>query len=331
VYEFTEDCATDGNTCIEGDLGGVAFAGCTGEADDVDAVDEDNVLPDEAVACKLEDTFFDAQPAEWTAFFTMKMSGIINDPDAEEPDFAFLVKIGATLKDEVYNLGDNYGMYMLDSLEMSDGSTTPAVIAVGVGNVTWPVSGKLVSLWAGQLFVDVETLMTWKTESDTAETGGAVDVEGSYQGIVFEVWLDYATNKYRMECVRGIGALNAEETAIEGGMFFCLDDNVEFAIGEQMKWMDYQKMLDQDADILALLNEDAEGNPIPEDSADYRADVCICYEIDGVTKMDCEAMLDEYGIGNEDPDEDTVVTDDVVTDDVVTDEVMTDEDEVLTD
>lgn len=267
----------------------------------------------EPVACKLEDTFFDAQPEEWTAFFTMKMSGLINDAANEDPDFAFLTKINATLKGTAYNLGNNYGMYMLDSVQDVEGNTFPAVLAVGVGNLTWPVANKLAALWAGQTFVVVDDLMGWK---ETAELEGytGVSVDGTTQVAVFEVWIEVtsAAQYTRMECMRGLSKLNAEETAFEGAMFVCVDTNTEWAIGEQMKMMQYSNMVDDETEILALLNEGLETS-----DPNYRTDVCRCFTQDGATVIDCEDMKDEFGVG-ELPDEEE--TDD----DEVTDELLTD-------
>jgi hypothetical protein len=303
--------------------------------DDAVTVDDNTVVTDETVTeeepdddtatvtCKLEDTFFDAMSADWTAYFTMKMSGLINDPDNADPDFAFLTKIGATLLGETYNLGDNYGMYMLDSVTTTDGTTLPAIVAVGVGNLTWPVTNKLAALWAGQTFVVVDDLLAWKEQAELEGMTG-VSVDGTYQVAVFEVWIEVTTAAQytRMECIRGLSAMNEAGDAFDGAMFVCTDTNTEWAIDEQMKMMNYSKMIDDPTELLAAMNEGLETS-----DPNYRTDVCRCWEQDGTTVIDCEDFKDEFGVG-ELPDEES---DDLVTDDVVTDETVTDDDVLLTD
>ncbi len=312
----------------------IAFIGCKGTEttpeDDEDryegegcAIDEDSdyyeydegcYVPDDDVTCTggLTDDFFDDMPAEWKAYFTLKMSGVINDPANEDPDFAFLTKIGVTLLATQYNLGDNYGMYMRDSVQDVDGNIYPAVLAVGVGNLTWPVTNKLASLWAGQTAILVEDLLGWKAERE-AEGYGDVTISETAQVAVFEVWIEVtSTAQYtRMECIRGLSPLNGDETADDGKMYFCWDEYTEWAIGEQMKMMQYSKMIDDPAELLAALNEG-----LTSEDPEYRTDVCRCWEQDGVTPMDCEAMKDEFGIG-ELPDDDALLTDETPDDDVL--------------
>ncbi len=275
---------------------------------------------EEAVApCKLEDTFFDAKPAEWTSYFTMKMSGLINDVNNQDPDMAFLAKVNAMIGGTNYNLASSYGMYLLDSVQTTTGETIPAVIGVSVGNLKWPVTNKLASLWAGQIFFVVDDLKSWK-EQATLEGYTGVSVEGTYQVAVFEVWIELdGSNQYtRMECIRGISAMNAEQTAFEGAMFVCVDDNTEWAVGETMKAMDYAKLVDDPEELLPLLNEGIDPN-----DPNYRTDVCRCFAQDE-SIMDCDEMMAEFGLGPK-PDEDTVTPDETVTDETVTDETVTDD------
>ncbi len=289
--------------------------------DDTTIVDADEpeseVGPDEdsgPTPCKLEDTFFDAKPAEWTSYFTMKMSGLINDVNNQDPDMAFLAKMNSLIGGTNYNLASSYGMYLLDSVQTTTGETIPAVIGIGVGNLKWPVTNKLASLWAGQIFFVVDDLMNWKQQAELEGYTG-VTVEGTYQVAVFEVWIELAGSAQytRMECIRGISAINAEETAFEGAMFVCVDGNTEWAVGETMKAMDYAKLIDDPAEILAVLNEGLE----PSD-ANYRADVCRCFAQDE-TIMDCDEMKAEFGLGPK-PDEDTVTPDETEgTDDLLPD------------
>ncbi|HNT27781.1 MAG TPA: hypothetical protein PKH10_06355 [bacterium] len=253
---------------------------------DVDAdVDTDAPPP----ACTLSSTWPNTKPSEWTSYLTLRLSGIINDADDADPDYAFLAAVSARLKGVTHNLSDNNGMFFRDLL---DGST-PVVVESSMGGLTWPVSGQLASIWVSQTFVVVDDLLAWK-ETATAEGLTGVEVEGVYQVAVFEVWIEIigsSSQATRMECTRGISALNEAEDAYDGAMFFCVDTNTSWAIGETMKMMEYARMLDQDADILAALNEGLD----PSDP-DYLTDVCTCYEQDGVTPMDCDDMKAEFGL-----------------------------------
>ncbi|HNT28928.1 MAG TPA: hypothetical protein PKH10_12220, partial [bacterium] len=237
-------------------------------------------------------TFLDAMPSEWDAFFNLRMIGLINDPNTMSLDAAFLVDLGATLKGATYDLGDTQGYYLRDAVETNGGSSVQTVIATGLGNLTWPVSGQLASLWVGQLYAAVDDLMDYKSQAANEGVGG-VTVEGSFKMTVFEIWIEIigSSQVTRMECVRGISAMNGDGTAYEGSRFVCVDNNTEWAIGETMKMMDYAQMLDQDADILAVLNEG-----LAENDPDYRADVCQCWEQDGTTLMNCDDMRIEFGL-----------------------------------
>ncbi|HSA33876.1 MAG TPA: hypothetical protein P5077_09150 [bacterium] len=284
---------------------------------------DDAEVPDDAVACTLEDSFLEAMPAEWEAYFTMKMTGAINDPAATEVEAAFLAKMTGVLLGKTYNLANNIGYYILDALTTTDGQEVPAVIGVGMGNVTWPVSGKLVDVWVGQTFFVVSDLLNWKTAAAEENLTG-VEVEGTYQVVIFQLWLEIVGQEqfYRMQCVRGVSAMNADETAYDGAMFVCVDKNVEWAIGETLRAMNYSKMIDADEDILAALNEG-----LTETDENYMTDVCTCYskeedEEGNPIIMNCEDMKDEFGKG-ELPDGDET-PDDVVTDDVVTDDLLPD-------
>jgi hypothetical protein len=299
---------------------------------EVDPTDVDNVVtddpviddveqPDEAVvACKLEDSFFDDKSTEWTAWFTLKMSGLINDGADEDPDFAFLTNIKAKIGGKDYNLGSSYGMYLLDSVSTTDGTTLPAIVAVGVGNLTWPITNKLASLWAGQTFVVVDDLLNWKEQAELEGMTGVV-VDGTYSVAIFEIWIELLSQTSqitRMECIRGVSAMNADETAFDGRMFVCVDSNTEWAVGEQMKMMEYSKMVDDETELLAALNEGLE-----ESDPNFRADVCRCWEQDGTTLMDCNDMKIEFGLV-EGPD-DEPVDEDPITDE----EPVNDDDEIL--
>ncbi len=277
---------------------------------------DDGEVPD-AVACTLEDTFFDNM-GEWESYFTMKMTGAINDPAATEVEAAFLAKMTGVLQGKTYNLANNIGYYILDALTTTDGQEVPAVIGVGMGNVTWPVSGKLVDVWVGQTFFVVSDLLNWKTAAAEENLTG-VEVEGTYQVVIFQLWLEIVGQEqfYRMQCIRGVSALNADETAYDGAMFVCVDKNVEWAIGETLRAMNYSKMIDADEDILAVLNEG-----LAETDENYMTDVCTCYskeedEEGNPIIMNCEDMKDEFGKG-ELPDGDET-TDDVATDDLLPD------------
>ncbi len=277
--------------------------------------DEPCYVPDDDVdiTCgSLTDEFFADMPAEWEAYFRLKMSGIINDENNQDPDFAFLTRIDATLKSEQYNLGDLYGMYTRSSVQDVEGNTYPAVLAVGVGNRTDPVPNKLISIWAGQTFVAVDDLLAWKAEQES-QGYGDVTISGTAQVSVFEVWLEISgSSQYtRMECVRGLSAMNGEGIAYDGKMYFCTLGNTEWAVGEQMKMMQYSKMIDDPVELLAVLNEG-----LTSEDPEYRTDLCRCYESDGVTPMDCEAMKDEFGIG-ELSDDDALLTDETPDDDVL--------------
>jgi hypothetical protein len=121
-----------------------------------------------------------------------------------------------------------------------------------------------------------------------------------------------------MECVRGLSAWNSDKTAYDGAIFVCTCCNIEWAVGEQMAMMNYSKMIDDPVELLAVLNEG-----LTSEDPEYRTDVCRCWASDGVTPMDCEAMRDEFGIGelpDEDAipsDEDTLLTDETTDDDVL--------------
>ncbi len=207
----------------------------------------------------------------------------------------------------------------------SEGNYYPAIVGVGIGNLTWPVSGKLASLWAGQTFVVVDDLTNWKQQAELEGYTG-VSVDGTTQVVVFEVWLEVtSTAQYvRMECFRGLSAWKSDKSAFEGAMFVCVDDNVEWAAGETMKMMNYSKMVDDEGEILAMVNEGVE-----ETSPDYRTDVCTCYtkDVDAngnpTTKMDCDEMKAEFGLGPK-PDEDTVTPDEEVTDEEGNDDLHPD-------
>jgi len=295
---------------------------------DVTTPDEDTEdVPDEdtaPVACKLEDTFFDAMPTDWSANFTMKMSGLINASDAEQIDQAFLVKMNANLNGTAYNLGSSggYFLYSEDMVSDTEGNYYPAIVGVGMGNLTWPVSGKLASLWAGQTFVVVDDLKNWK-EQAALEGYTGVQIDGTTQVAVFEVWLEVTSSAQyvRMECFRGLSAWKEDKSAFEGAMFVCVDQNTEWAVGETMKWMSYSKMVDDEAEMLAMVNEG-----VPEE--EQRTDVCTCYtkDVDAngnpTTTMDCDEMKAEFGLGPK-PDEDTVVPDETV-DEGVTDDLLPD-------
>lgn len=237
-------------------------------------------------ACTLDSTWLNDRPTAWTSYLTLRMSGLINDPNDDDPDFAFLTLVSARLKGTTINLSNNYGMYLRDLL---DGSI-PVVVESSMGALTWPVASKLAAIWASQTFVPVNDLLAWKQAAiDQGLTG--VEVEGAYQMVVFEVWIEIigSAQATRMECFRGLSALNETEDAYDGAMFVCVDTNTSWTIGETMKMMEYVRMLDQDADILAALNEG-----LAPDDPDYRTDVCICYEQDGVTPMNCDDMKAEF-------------------------------------
>lgn len=285
---------------------------------------DDATGTDDTVTCTLEDTFFDDMSGEWTAYFTMKMTGAINDPQTTEVEAAFLAKMTGVLQGKTYNLANNIGYYILDNLTTTDGQEIPAVVGVGMGNVTWPVSGKLVDVWVGQTFFVVSDLLNWKTAAAEENLTG-VTVDGTYQVVIFQLWLEIVGQEqfYRMQCIRGISAMNADETAYDGKMFVCVDKNVEWAIGETLRAMSYSKMIDADADILAMLNEGVDSS-----APEYMTDVCTCYskekdENGDPIVMNCEDMKDEFGKG-ELPDGDETTDDGEVTDDVVTDELLPD-------
>lgn len=255
----------------------------------------DNPVPDVDIdtdapppACTLSSTWLNAKPSEWTSYLTLRLGGIINDPNDADPDMTTTTALSARLKGTTRNLGNNYAMFFRDLL---DGSI-PVVVESSVGSVTWPVSGTLASLWASQTFVAVNDLLAWK-QLATEQGLTGVEVEGAYQVVVFEVWIELVGSGQatRMDCTRGISALNEAEDAYDGALFVCVDTNTSWAVGETMKMMEYVRMLDQDADILAALNEGL----VPSDP-DYRTDVCICYEQDGVTPMDCDDMKAEFGL-----------------------------------
>ncbi|HSA33095.1 MAG TPA: hypothetical protein P5077_05160 [bacterium] len=252
---------------------------------DVDAdIDTDVVAP-----CVLSSTWPNTKPSEWTSYLTLRVSGRINDPNEADPVLATISSVSARLKGANHNLSDNYGMYSRDLL---DGSI-PVVVESSMGSVTWPVSGQLASLWASQTYAAVNDLLVWKqAATDQGLTG--VEVEGVYQVVVFEVWIEIiggSSQATRMDCYRGLSALNEAEDAYDGAMFVCVDTNTSWAIGETMKMMEYVRMLDQDADILAALNEGLE----PSDP-DYLTDVCTCYTQDGTDTMDCDEMKAEFGL-----------------------------------
>ncbi|HNT27808.1 MAG TPA: hypothetical protein PKH10_06490, partial [bacterium] len=249
---------------------------------------------DADITCgSLTEEFFADMPVEWEAYFTLKMSGVINDVDSQDFDMAFLAKVGVVLQGTTYNLADSYGVYMRDEVQDTEGNAHPAVVAVGIGNLTWLVADKLASIRLGQTAILVEDLLAWKAEQE-ADGYGDVTLSGTVQVIVFESWIEIVTSidqRTRMECVRGLSAMNGEETAYEGKMYFCWQENTQWAVGEQMKMMQYSKMIDDPVALLAVMNEG-----LTSEDPEYRTDLCRCWEQDGVTPMDCEAMKAEFGL-----------------------------------
>ncbi|HSA33426.1 MAG TPA: hypothetical protein P5077_06840 [bacterium] len=250
---------------------------------------------DADITCgSLTEEFFADMPVEWEAYFTLKMSGVINDVDSQDFDMAFLAKVGVVLQGTTYNLADSYGVYMRDEVQDTEGNAHPAVVAVVIGNLTWLVADQLASIRLGQTAILVEDLLAWKAERE-ADGYGDVTLSGTVQVIVFESWIEIVTSidqRTRMECVRGLSAMNGEETAYEGKMYFCWQENTQWAVGEQMKMMQYSKMIDDPVALLAVMNEG-----LTSEDSEYRADLCRCWEQDGVTPMDCEAMKAEFGLG----------------------------------
>ncbi len=261
---------------------------------------------DADITCgSLTEEFFADMPVEWEAYFTLKMSGVINDVDSQDFDMAFLAKVGVVLQGTTYNLADSYGVYMRDEVQDTEGNAHPAVVAVGIGNLTWLVADKLASIRLGQTAILVEDLLAWKAEQE-ADGYGDVTLSGTVQVIVFESWIEIVTSidqRTRMECVRGLSAMNGEETAYEGKMYFCWQENTQWAVGEQMKMMQYSKMIDDPVALLAVMNEG-----LTSEDPEYRTDLCRCWEQDGVTPMDCEAMKAEFGLDDL-PDDDALLPD----------------------
>ena len=293
VTELPEVC--DGNQIACSEIGepGTGYAVCKNDCSGYDAgncVATCVVMPNA--------TFFDDMPTEWASYFTMTMSGLINAMPATDPDFAFLAKATGRLLGTTYNLASSYGLYFRDSVQDAEGNTYPVVIGMAAGNLTWPVSNKLASLWVGQISFVVEDLINWKEEAEL-EDHVSVTVEETYQVAVSEIWVEISgSDQYtRMECTHGLSAYNSGKTAFDGRMFACVDGNTEWAVGEQMKVMEFSKMVDDPADILAMLNEGLDtGDP------DYRTDICRCYtqDVDAngtpTTLMDCDDMKAEFGL-----------------------------------
>lgn len=282
------------------------------ENEDCCGPEEDTDISDADITCTASDSFFDDMPVEWQTYFTLKMSGLINDPQNTAPDYTWLVKTNVRLLGEMLNLGDNYAMYVRDSVTLTDGTTPPAIIAMSTGNVSWPVTDKLVSVWVAQTYLLIDDLMDWKAQATALEVG-SMDLNETYPVSIYETWLEIngSAQNLRMECVRGLSAWNSEKNIYDGALFVCTCCNDSWAVGESMAIMNYSKMIDDPVELLAALNEG-----LTSEDPEYRTDLCRCYEPDGVTPMDCEAMKDEFGLG-ELPDDDTLLTDETPDDDVL--------------
>lgn len=269
--------------------------------------DEEVDVPDTDLSahCKLDDTFFNSMPLDWTSFFTMKMMGLINDPSYGNSADAFLWKIKTKLKGVEYDVDDYKGLFLLDTVTTFDNRKALAVVAKSIGSVNYLISNKLVSFLTAQTFFLVDDLQNWKAHA-THDGSGGVYIDGGYKVTVSEIWSDNAgpVQNIRMECVRGISIMNWFQTGYEGSLFVCTDKNIVWDVGEVLKIMSYSNMTDEEAEILAVLNRG-----LLRKDPNYRTDVCRCYESDGMTLMDCEDMKDEFGLG-ELPDDDTMIPDD---------------------
>lgn len=300
---------------------------------DTPVSDADTDTDADNAPCSLDDSFFGTMPSSWNSYFTLKMSGLINDPNTDPPTMAYVATVNSRLLGASRSLSNSYGYYARSTVQDAGGNTYPAITELSTGSLTWPVSGKLADLWASQTFVLVDDLVAWKQQAENEGLTG-VTIDGVSQVAVFELWIEISgSNQYlRMECIRGLSALKDDKTAYDGSMFVCVDQNTSWAIGETMRMIEYSRMLDQKSDILAALNEGlTPGDP------DYRTDICTCYtkDVDAngnpTTTMDCEDMKDEFGLG-ELPDADTVDTDSAASDDGgQPDQPVPDEDSAVTD
>lgn len=92
-----------------------------------------------------------------------------------------------------------------------------------------------------------------------------------------------------MECLRGLSASNSEKTTYDGALYVCVDENTDWSVGETIRMMEYVRMLDDETDILAALNEG-----LASEDPGYWTTFCFCYADDGTTPMDCDAMKAEF-------------------------------------
>lgn len=272
--DVDEDDATEGEKIDEDTVDDVPDDGSDNGSDEDAGVESDTFDGDTSL-CRLDTAFYDDMPTDWTAWLTIRMIGLINPADVSSGDvsMAFLADLSAKIGGIEMDIGDNLALFVESSDTSTGGSDVPAILAEGLGNVHQISTqiGTMYDYYIGYTYVPIADLQAWKAQLDTYGAPHALfTVDGATRGVIIHQLQDATT--VRRVCYAGISAFNAEISAYEGAMAFCLDGNTTFAADEIMKQMYYVKILDKETDILAVLNDG-----LDESDPDYVTDLCTCY------------------------------------------------------
>ncbi len=236
--------------------------------------DEDTVEPP---ACTLEDTLLDKIEG-YDTYFAMRAIGVINDATSTaRPTAAFQYKLVPVLPEHPdFKLGTPMPYYQA---ETNNGQELISFLALGdpgtkyYGSVAWVATPKEF------LVTNKEALVA------TPDVDGAATVQ-----MITLTEVDASTV---MQCTVAVNDIAEDQTA-PGKMKFCVADNTDFVIDENMKMAVNAKLTEDEAKLMELFG------------ATDPAELCVCFDVNTNAQVDCP--------GAETPDEDAIVSDELLTD-----------------
>ncbi|HOW52191.1 MAG TPA: hypothetical protein PLV42_09145, partial [bacterium] len=192
-----------------------------------------------------------------TAAFQYKLVPVL----PEHPDF----KLGTPMP--YYQAETNNGQELISFLALGDPGTKY------YGSVAWVATPKEF------LVTNKEALVA------TPDVDGAATVQ-----MITLTEVDASTV---MQCTVAVNDIAEDQTA-PGKMKFCVADNTDFVIDENMKMAVNAKLTEDEAKLMELFG------------ATDPAELCVCFDVNTNAQVDCP--------GAETPDEDAIVSDELLTD-----------------
>ena len=256
---------------------------------DTETPDDDEVV---VPTCKLDSAFMEPNE-DYTSWYTMKLIGKIITSDESETALISEAKY-KDLDGAIVDVGGLQGV-ILSSVADND-EKTPQIILLTFGDLDQSPEVGDVSYKVGQIVFPTQHLQYMKQEGLNQ-----LEENGSSLPIIYQLYFDQNADQTlttRKQCIVNVAEI--VDNKLTGDVFVCHDGNETFAAGETLKIMMNTKMFDNEADILTMLNTEADGTVVMPGEEGY-SELCTCFKEDGTTEEPCD--------GGEEPTDEDVMTD----------------------